>query len=103
MAIVDGKRIKGWMFYKMRGRREWVAHNIETSEFYSLAAEYEGDTPLEDRFYYCSIVSQPNFLAYGHHMGALSSKRYIPSSWQKMPEGWRELFRRDVFTTPETP
>lgn len=97
MAIVDGKRKKGWSFYKMKGRREWVAHNADTSEFFSLAAEYEGDTPLDDRFYYCSIVSQPNFLAYGHHPGFPSQERYTPSSWKKMPEGWRDIFRRDVF------
>lgn len=103
MAIVDGKRIKGWMFYKMRGRREWVAHNIETSEFFSLVVGYDGDTPLESRFYYCSGTKQRNFLAYGHYMGALPSKKYIQSSWQKMPEGWRELFRQDVFTTPKAP
>ena len=97
MAVVDGKRQKGWTFYKVKGSREWVAYNGDTSEFFSLAAKYSGDTPLDDRFYYCSIVSQPNFLAYGHHPGLPCQKMYTPSSWKKMPEGWRALFRRDVF------
>lgn len=98
MAIVDGRRELGWTFYKVRGKREWVAHNTEMQVLMGLCAEIEeGENPLEAKFHYCSGNAQPVFLDYSTYPGTPDRDHFIPSSWRKMPEEWRELFRRDVF------
>jgi len=104
MAIVDGKRIPGVTFYKVKGKRSWVAHVTSavldvytTNQMVGLVVDYSGDNPIEERFHYCSPVSQPVFLDVTSYVGWPDPKVYTPSSWKKMPEGWREIFRRDYF------
>ena len=36
MAIIDGKRYQGWHFYKVRGKREWVAYDLHDQMLYLL-------------------------------------------------------------------
>ena len=112
MAIVDGKRVAGVHFYKVKGKRNWVAY-IEDVSIISdvpshplagpgriayLVAEYSGDNPIDEKFHYCSPIAQPVFLAISVHRGWPCTTTYTPSSWKKMPEGWREIFRRDLFS-----
>jgi len=104
MAIVDGKRKAGVHFYKVKGRRAWVAYIEDTiRDQYSsgrmaeLVVEYSGDNPIDEKFHYCSPIAQPVFLAINSHRGWPCTTTYTPSSWKKMPEGWREIFRRDLF------
>ncbi len=96
MAIVDGKRVPGITFHKARGKREWIAYDWNTQTLFGLVVAHDGDDPINERFYYCSIVSQPVFITptYGTR---ICRERWVDSSWRKMPEGWREIFRRDVF------
>lgn len=98
MAIVDGRRVRGLYFWKYIGRNEWCATHHgkadEPSWMYSTPVEVDttGD-PREERFRYCSVVSQPVFLEMTEirFFGAPSGS--YASSWKKMPEGWREAFR----------
>jgi len=95
MAIVDGKRILGVTFHKERGKRNWIAYSARHQQIWGLVVDYDGDAPMGERFHYCSPFSQPVFIALS--IGRICRERYVDSSWRKMPEGWREIFRRDVF------
>ena len=97
MAIVDGKRHEGFHFYKLRGVRRWVAYDDPMRTLYGPCADFVGDDPMVARFHYCSPISQPVFIDGGHHPGFPDHKHYVASSWKKMPECWRAIFRRDVF------
>jgi len=58
------------------------------------------EDPRTERFFYCSIVSQPVFLDFTtQHRPGAGRRGGVPSSWRKMPEGWRNAFRdrlRDI-------
>ena len=98
MAIIDGKRHRGWYFYKVRGKKQWVAYSLHEQELWGLCADIEeGTDPMKARFHYCSPISQPVFLDSTHHPGWPSREHYVDSSWKKMPEEWRQIFRRDIF------
>jgi hypothetical protein len=97
MAIVDNRRVPNWHFYKEKRKRTWYAYNAEHLMLYGLVVAYEGDEPMEERFHYCSGQSQPVFVDGSHYPGFPDPDRYTPSSWKKMPEGWRAIFRRDLF------
>lgn len=100
MAIVDGKRWRGWTFYKVRGKWEYVAYyqDSDPGMIYGLCASIEeGADPMRSRFHYCSPVSQPVFIDGSAHRGLPDREHYIPTSWRKMPACWRAIFRRDLF------
>jgi hypothetical protein len=102
MAIVDGKRLPGVHFYKLRGKKEWFAWHLDDQTLYGLcAAIEEGENPMEARFRYCSIVTQPVFIDGIHHPGWPDREHYVRSSWKQMPEEWRQIFRRDLLGAGE--
>jgi len=95
MAIVDGKRVPGITFHKERGKRDWIAYDRNEQCIFGLVVAYDGDNPIEERFRWASGTPQPVFITPTY--GRICRKRWLDSSWRKMPEGWREIFRRDVF------
>jgi len=98
VAIIDGKRWPGWEFFKMRGKKDWVAYNAETDMIYGLCAEIEeGADPMDARFHYCSPISQPVFIDGSTSHGRPERQFTVLSSWKKMPACWRAIFRRDLF------
>ena len=101
MAVIEGRRYLGLSFYKEKGRKAYVAEHVPNpcrSEYaishYPPVVDYAGDDPLAQRFRYCSPVSQSAFIAPG--TGPLCKDNLTPTSWNKMPEGWRDIFRRDL-------
>lgn len=101
MAIVDGRRVLGTTFWKVKGRKDWVM--VDTSGRYESQPVVFGtvvkmdtaEDPRTKRFYYCSIVSQPVFLTQ-ICVGAPNYEPLTESSWKKMPEGWRAAFRETL-------
>ena len=102
MAIIDGKRIPGVEFYVTRTDQlepnegvEYVA--VLDGCLYGICCFLErGESPLKAQFRYCSAQLQNAFIDHSCMWRDADRGRYRPVSWNKMPEDWRTIFRRDL-------
>ena len=96
MAIINGKRVKDIYFMKSRGKKNWIAVNFKENYFFGLCVEYDGENPMEEKFYYCSSVAQPVFVDYFNGIPKISE--YTDSSFKKMPKSWQKLFENAILS-----
>ena len=112
MAVIEGRRYPGILFYKVKGRREWLAVD------HNLAASYWGGGKLLAQAATCFVevnTGNPETVRVPGEVRRLGkvltltgvSQEYLsgectPSSWRRMPEGWRRAFSQRInFCHPE--
>ena len=107
MAVIEGKRYPGILFYKVKGRREWLAvdHNLAASywaggtllaQAVASFVEVNTDNPETVRVPGENVRRLGKVLTLTGVSQEYLSEACTPSSWRKLPEGWRRALGQRI-------